>query len=68
MKAFLSHSSQDKYFVRGVAKGLGNLQIEYDEYTFEYQLNAEAIRRALGQMSPVMNLLLPCYQAVWSFP
>jgi hypothetical protein len=49
MKAFLSHSSKDKYFVREVAKGLGNVQFEYDEYTFEYVLNAEAIRRALAR-------------------
>lgn len=49
MKAFLSHSSHDKHFVREVAKGLGNLQIEYDEYTFEYLLNAEAIRKALAR-------------------
>jgi hypothetical protein len=49
VKAFLSHSSQDKYFVREVAKYLGNLQIEYDEYTFENVLNAEAIRRALAR-------------------
>lgn len=49
MKAFLSHSSKDKHFVREVAKNLGNVQIEYDEYTFEYVLNAEAIRRALAR-------------------
>jgi hypothetical protein len=49
MKAFLSHSSKDKYFVGEVAKSLGNLQIEYDEYTFEYVLNTEAIRRALAR-------------------
>ena len=49
MKAFLSHSSNDKHFVRAVAKNLGNLQIEYDEYTFEYLLNTEAIRRALSR-------------------
>jgi tetratricopeptide (TPR) repeat protein len=49
VKAFLSHSSKDKQFVREVAKNLGNLQIEYDEYTFEYVLNAEAIRRALAR-------------------
>jgi tetratricopeptide (TPR) repeat protein len=49
MKAFLSHSSQDKHFVREVAKRLGNLQVEYDEYTFEFVLNAEAIRRALSR-------------------
>lgn len=51
MKAFLSHSSKDKHFVRGVAKHLGNLQIEYDEYTFDYTLNAQAIRQALGRSS-----------------
>jgi tetratricopeptide (TPR) repeat protein len=49
VKAFLSHSSKDKHFVRAVAKNLGNLQIEYDEYTFEYALNADAIRRALAR-------------------
>jgi hypothetical protein len=49
VKAFLSRSSKDKHFVREAAKHLGNLQIEYDEYTFEYVLNAEAIRRALAR-------------------
>ena len=48
VKAFLSHSSKDKHFVREVAKGLGNVQTEYDEYTFEYVLNAAAIRRGLA--------------------
>jgi tetratricopeptide (TPR) repeat protein len=49
MKAFLSHSSKDKFFVRQVADNLGKAQIEYDEYTFEYVLNADAIRRALAR-------------------
>lgn len=49
MRAFLSHSSADKHFVREVAKLLGNTQVEYDEYTFEYILNADAIRRALAR-------------------
>jgi hypothetical protein len=47
MKAFLSHSSKDKYFVRQVADALGTTQIEYDERTFEFTLNVQAIRRAL---------------------
>lgn len=47
MKAFLSHSSKDKIIVRKVADYLGLFQCEYDEYTFERILNAEAIRRSL---------------------
>jgi len=47
MKAFLSHSSKDKAFVGQVARQLGILQCEYDEYTFEYTLNSLAIRNAL---------------------
>jgi post-segregation antitoxin (ccd killing protein) len=47
VKAFLSHSSKDKAFVRSVADLLGLSRCEYDEYTFEFTLNAEAIRRAL---------------------
>jgi tetratricopeptide (TPR) repeat protein len=49
MKAFLSHSSKDKAFVRQVADGLGRVQIEYDEYTFEFILNAAALQRALDR-------------------
>ncbi|NJO33556.1 MAG: TIR domain-containing protein [Rhodospirillales bacterium] len=49
MKAFLSHSSKDKYFVGQVAKALGTTQIEYDEQTFEYTLNVKAIRHALAR-------------------
>lgn len=49
MKAFLSHSSKDKLFVSQVAKEVGPLSIEYDEHTFEYIPNAQAIRRALSR-------------------
>jgi hypothetical protein len=49
MKAFLSHSSKDKYFVRQVAEALGNIQVEYDEATFEHTLNVQAIWRALNR-------------------
>lgn len=47
MKAFLSHSSKDKYFVDQVARALGKTQIEYDAQTFEFTLNTQAIRNAL---------------------
>lgn len=47
MKAFLSHSSKDKDFVRMVARVLGELQVEFDERTFEYEFNVAAIRHAL---------------------
>jgi hypothetical protein len=47
MRAFLSHSSKDKPFVSQVADALGPLQCEYDEYSFEFILNTEAIRNAL---------------------
>ena len=49
MKAFLSHSSKDKFFVGQVATALGALQVEYDEKTFDLTLNAQAIRRALSR-------------------
>jgi hypothetical protein len=49
VKAFLSHSSKDKYFVGQVAAALGPLQIEYDEKTFDLTLNVQAIRRALSR-------------------
>ena len=51
MKAFLSHSSKDKSFVREVADRLGAARCEYDEYTFEYVLNMQAIRRAFARSS-----------------
>jgi hypothetical protein len=47
VKAFLSHSSKDKAFVCSVADRLGLSRCEYDEYTFEFTLNADSIRRAL---------------------
>ena len=49
MKALLSHSSKDKHFVEKVASYLGTALCEYDEYTFEYTLNAQAIRKAFAR-------------------
>jgi len=49
LRAFLSHSSKDKYFVRQVADLLGEGQCEYDEKSFEYTLNVRAIRNALAR-------------------
>jgi hypothetical protein len=49
LKAFLSHSSKDKYFVGQVAAALGSLQVEYDEKTFDLTLNVQAIRRSLSR-------------------
>lgn len=49
MKAFLSHSSKDKPFVTQVANGLGPAQCEFDQYTFDYTLTTQAIRRALSR-------------------
>lgn len=56
MKAFLSHSSKDKAFVETIANELG-AECEYDEHTFEYELNTVAIQRALGR-SDVFVLFL----------
>jgi TIR domain len=49
MKAFLSHSSKDKSLVRQIADKLGPTRCEYDEYSFEYTLNAQAIRQAFAR-------------------
>ena len=49
MKAFLSHCSKDKSLVREIADKLGPARCEYDEYTFEYVLNARAIRQAFAR-------------------
>jgi hypothetical protein len=49
MKAFLSHSSKDKQIVREVASLIGESRCEYDEYTLEYTLTQQAIRRALSR-------------------
>ena len=51
MKAFLSHSSKDKWFVSKVYEILGESQCEYDEKTFDYVLNVHAIRAALNRSS-----------------
>jgi tetratricopeptide (TPR) repeat protein len=47
VKAFLSHSSKDKFFVREVADILGLAQCELDELTFDITLNVDAIHTAL---------------------
>ncbi|MFE0014853.1 TIR domain-containing protein [Mesorhizobium sp. NPDC059054] len=57
VRAFLSHSSKDKYFVSQVAKQLGDISVEYDERTFEHVLNNQAIRNAL-QRSEVFALFV----------
>lgn len=49
MKAFLSHSSTDKDFVSKVVEKLGSTEIEYDEKTFEFTLNVQAIRAAMSR-------------------
>lgn len=53
MTAFISHSSKDKPFVRQVVDQLGSMQIEFDEVTFDYCLNVQAIRQALKRSSLV---------------
>lgn len=49
MKAFLSHSSKDKDFVRQVYEILGPIFAEYDEHTFDYTMNVQAIRNAVSR-------------------
>ncbi len=49
MKAFLSHSSKDKDFVRKVYDEIGPMLCEYDEFTFDYTLNVKAIRASLAR-------------------
>ena len=49
MKAFLSHSSKDKYFVREIANSLGGALCEYDEYSFDFVLTSQAIRQAFAR-------------------
>lgn len=49
MKAFLSYSSKDAHFVRQVADELGVVQCEFDERTFDFTLNTQAIRQALAR-------------------
>jgi hypothetical protein len=57
MPAFLSHSSKDKHFVTKVADELGPLLAEIDERTFDYVLNAQAIRGALKRSDLVVFFL-----------
>src|SRR5260221_7110725 len=66
MKAFLSHSSKDKAFVREVGSLLGEAQCEYDEYTFEHTLNTSAIHSAL-QRCDVFVLFLSANSTKSSF-
>lgn len=49
MKAFLSHSSKDKWLVEKTAELLGFARCEYDAYTFDHILNSQAIRKALSR-------------------
>jgi len=56
-KAFLSHSSKDKGIAQRIANDLGVLRCEYDEYSFDFVLNNEAIRRALSRSSLFVLLL-----------
>lgn len=57
MRAFLSHSSKDKHFVRQVANNLSAASYELDERTLDYTLNALAIRRALERCSAFVFFL-----------
>ncbi|WP_394888737.1 toll/interleukin-1 receptor domain-containing protein [Mesorhizobium sp. AaZ16] len=57
MKAFISHSSNDKAFANQVFEELGELRCEYDEYTFEFTLNTIAIRNALRRCKLFVLLL-----------
>lgn len=56
-KAFISHSSKDKAFASKVADLLGPLRCEFDEYSFDFTLNAQAIRNALSRSSLFVLLL-----------
>ncbi len=51
MKAFLSHSSKDKWFVGKIFDELGPILSEYDEVTFDYTFNVQAIRDSLVRCS-----------------
>ena len=57
MSAFISHSSKDKAFVRSVVSELGSMQVEFDEATFDFTLNVNAIRQALKRASMVAFFL-----------
>jgi tetratricopeptide (TPR) repeat protein len=47
VRAFLSHSSKDKWYVSKVSEALGDGISEYDERTFQYSFNVQEIRQAL---------------------
>jgi tetratricopeptide (TPR) repeat protein len=50
MKAFLSHSSQDKHYVGVVANRLGRARVEYDLMSFEPMVDfRDSIRAALAR-------------------
>ena len=67
MKAFLSHSRNDKHFVRAVADSLGSALCEYDEYTFEFILSAQAIRQAFARCDLFVFFYLPIlYEVILS--
>ena len=57
MSAFISHSSKDKAFVGQVVEALSSLNVEYDEQTFEFTLNVQAIRNALKRSDIVVFFL-----------
>jgi hypothetical protein len=57
MKAFISHSSKDKHLVRQIAEELGDMRCEYDEYSFEFELNSIAIRKALDRSNLFVLIL-----------
>jgi len=55
--AFISHSSKDKGFVGQVVAALSSLDVEYDEQTFDFTLNVQAIRSALKRSNIVAFFL-----------
>jgi tetratricopeptide (TPR) repeat protein len=56
-KAFISHSSKDKYIATQIASELGPIRCEVDQYSFDFILNAAAIRQALARSSLFVLLL-----------
>ncbi|TAX74981.1 TIR domain-containing protein [Rhizobium ruizarguesonis] len=57
MKVFISHSSKDKHFARMIADEIGDMRCEFDEYSFEFTLNSQAIRQALSRCEVFAFLL-----------
>jgi len=66
MKAFLSYSSKDDFFISEVAKQLGVTQYELDRKTFELTLNVAAIMKALAR-SAIYVLFLSKHSITSSF-